>query len=92
MINPKTNLEDGRYPYTYACDLIRGYAGYGKDGTKISRSDASQIRQGIAEIIGMPDEELAKKLAYHYVFNEESLTEKSVRDFLQAQEYYNSKR
>lgn len=56
-------MSDPRYPYTYACDFIRGLAGYGPGGTKLSRGDASQIRQGIAAVIDMDDEELANKLA-----------------------------
>lgn len=55
--------KDSGYPYTYACDYIRSLAGYNKEGTKLSRSDASQIRSKIAEIIGMEDEELAESLA-----------------------------
>lgn len=55
--------EDVRYPYTYACDFIRNFAGYNEHGTKISRSDASTIRQGIAFAIGMEDKKLAELLA-----------------------------
>lgn len=92
MINPKTQIEDSRYPYTYACDLIRSWAGYGKAGANLSRGEASHIRSELAQIIGMPDSELAEKLAYYYIFNEDAITEKGVRDYMQAQEYYNSKR
>jgi hypothetical protein len=54
---------DTRYPYTYACDLIREFAGNTEQGAKLSRVDASRIRKGIAEAIGMDDVELAMKLA-----------------------------
>lgn len=76
--------EDPRYPYTYAADYIRSLAGYNKDGTKISRSDASHIRSSIAKIIGWDDEALAMKIADHYTKNEESITEKSVNDYFSA--------
>lgn len=52
-----------RHPYTHSCDFIRALAGYGPEGTKLSRSDASQIRQGIAKAIGMEDEKLAEILS-----------------------------
>lgn len=52
-----------RYPYTIADDFIRGIAGYGENGTKLSRSDASQILHAVADAIGMDHEELFKKVA-----------------------------
>lgn len=59
---------DSRYPYTYACDAIRDVVGYNEFlSTKLSRSDAAQIRQYIANAIGMSDEELAKKISDKYV-------------------------
>ena len=54
-------MDDTRYPYTYAADLIRMIP-----DAKLSRSEASRIRQTIAKVIGMDDEELAKKLADYY--------------------------
>jgi hypothetical protein len=76
------NENDTRYPYTYAADFVRGLAGYGEGGTKLSRSDASQVRQGIADALGMDDAELARKLADYYKANEATLTEKAMRSFL----------
>ncbi|TDV06021.1 hypothetical protein [Paraburkholderia caballeronis] len=57
-----------RYPYTEACDFIRSQVtDYSEElGMRlptISRSQASQVRQAIALALGMPDEELAKKIA-----------------------------
>jgi hypothetical protein len=75
---------DTRYPYTYAADYVRSLAGYGEGGTKLSRGDASQIRQGIAKALGMDDAELARKLADHYKANEEAITEHSAAEFLAA--------
>ena len=75
---------DTRYPYTYAADFVRGLAGYGEGGTKLSRADASQVRQGIAKALGMDDAELARKLADHYKANEDAITDKSVAAFLAA--------
>jgi hypothetical protein len=56
-------MNDSRYPYTYACDMIRRLGPVARDGVVLSRSDVSHIRQGIAEALGMDDHELACKLA-----------------------------
>ena len=76
---------DSRYPYTYAADYVRSLAGHGEQGAKLSRSDASQIRSGIALALGMDDVELARKLADHYRANEDAITAKSVAAFMAAQ-------
>jgi hypothetical protein len=52
-----------RHPYTYSADFIRGLGPIGSGGTVLSRSDASQIRQGIAKAIGWEDEDLAIALS-----------------------------
>jgi len=57
-----------RYPYTDACDFIRSRVTdysevHGMRLPTISRSQASQARQAIALALGIPDEELAKKIA-----------------------------
>ncbi|SFB20091.1 hypothetical protein SAMN04244571_01769 [Azotobacter beijerinckii] len=46
---------------------MRSVSGIQENGIspKLSRSDASQVRQFIAAAIGMPDDELAKKIADH---------------------------
>lgn len=74
------NIIDTRYPYTYAADFIRGLAGYNESGTKLSRSDASRIRQGIAKALGMDDEELARTLADYYNVNGSEITERSLME------------
>lgn len=66
---------DTRYPYTYAADYIRSIAGHGDHGsTKLSRSDASQIRKAISVAIGMDDHLLAAKIADHYLKEKEKLS------------------
>lgn len=82
-----TNQKDSRYPYTYACDLIRMIAGYSSDGSKLSRSDASHIYQKIAEILGMDAEDLAIKLADYFKENEEKLTNDGVNEFMQVMKW-----
>jgi hypothetical protein len=79
--------EDTRYPYTYACDFVRCLAGHKDEsiGTKISRCDASKIREGIAKALGMSDEELAKKLADYYKAHEKEIVNEEFQklsDFL----------
>ena len=66
-------ITDERYPYTYAADYVRSLAGYGEFCTKLSRSDASRIRSGIALALGIDDAELARKLADHYKANEDTI-------------------
>ncbi len=72
---------DTRYPYTYACDLIRSIAGYNKEGTKLSRSDAAQIREIFAKVTGLVDVYLAEKLADYYLAHREELEDKSFAEF-----------
>lgn len=67
-----------RHPYTHACDYIRSLAGYGPGGAKLSRSDASQIRQGIAKAIGMDDAKLADALSVYYQQNDEAIVDTAV--------------
>lgn len=67
-------MNDSRYPYTYACDFIRSLGPVGKDGVVLSRSDASQIRTGIAKALGIDDKELAEKLADVQLANENDPT------------------
>ncbi len=74
--------KDTRHPYTYSADLIRLTAGYNKEGTKLSRSDAARIKSLIAEILGLDEELLASKLADYYLENKESLTQKGVEEFI----------
>ncbi|EOZ4881808.1 hypothetical protein ACSETC_31125 [Pseudomonas aeruginosa] len=76
--------EHSRYPYTYASDYIRNVAGYGEGGTKLSRSDASQILNSISEIIGMPKEEMARKLADYYLENQEAISEQAAKELAAA--------
>ena len=79
--------KDTRYPYTYACDYVRSLAGYNNGGTKLSRSDASQIRHGIASAIGIDDEKLASMLADYYKANEDAIAEKSATEFVKARSF-----
>ena len=75
--------EDTRYPDTYACDLIRSVV-YNAYGTKLSRSDASEIRELFASVLGIGDEELAEMLADYYLENQGAILRKSTEAFLKA--------
>jgi len=75
---------DGRYPYTYSADLIRMIVGYDEHGTILSRSDASNLKSKIAEIIGMDERELACKLADYFLENEEDISNNATKDFLRV--------
>lgn len=82
----KITKPDSRYPFTYACDLIRCMGGATKDGTKLSRSNASEIRATIAEVLNMDDILLANKLADYYLANQERIDNYALMLFNQAQE------
>ena len=74
---------NSRHPYTYAADFIRTLAGYGEGGTKLSRSDASQIRQGIAKAIGMNDHELACRLSEAFQAGElDAIAQRDIEQFI----------
>lgn len=73
---------DDRYPFTYACDYIRMVAGHNREGTKLSRSDASQIRQTFAKVTGIDDNTLATMLADDYLKNRTSLESEAYKNFL----------
>ena len=75
---------DGRYPYTYAADYLRDFGGCGPGGLKLCRADASQIRQAVAKAIGMPDAELACKLADFYKANEDELSTAAAEKLIAA--------
>ena len=67
-------MSDSRYPYTYACDLIRAYVGAG-----VSRSDASLLRGVIAEATGIGDAALAACLADYYLRKRSAIDEMCLR-------------
>lgn len=60
-----------RFPYTHSCDMIREIVG----PQEVSRSQASELRQKIAEVIDMPDSELASKLATYFMAKHDLLPE-----------------
>jgi len=61
---------------------MRSLAGYGENGSKLSRSDASRIRGGIALALGMDDDELACRLADYYNANKDAITEVDFANFV----------
>ncbi len=52
-----------RSHYTNSADYIRSLGPCSKEGVVLSRSDASQIRQGISKAISMDDEKLSMLLS-----------------------------
>jgi len=81
--NPVAATEDdSRYPYTYAADCVRIIAGHNRDGSKISRSDASKVRTLFAKVTGIDDETLAKMLADHYQKCVKDLEAEAFRNFM----------
>lgn len=79
---------NGRFPYTYACDHIRSIAGYGREGTKLSRSDASAILSEIARVLGMPNhEEIAIKLAIVEMNKTEEHRQRDAQRLIQVMQF-----
>jgi hypothetical protein len=60
-LTPFTPKPDTRQPYTYACDYLRA-----KVGPHISRAEMTQIRNLIADALGLDDKYIAEKLADQY--------------------------
>lgn len=77
-----TKEKDSRYPYTYACDYIQSFGGCDSGGVRVSRADASRIRQAVANAIGLPDDLLAIKLADYYLANKEKIDAASVQELI----------
>lgn len=73
---------DGRYPRTHAYDFLRHLAGYDHSGTKLSRVDAARVIQGIADATGVPEEELARKLANYQAANQEAISKEAADQLL----------
>lgn len=69
---------DSRYPYTYAADLIRSFAGHNESGLVLSRADAAAIKSGIAKAIGMDENLLASKLADYYLANSDMIEKRNL--------------
>jgi len=63
VIRMKNKKSDPRYPYTHACDFLRGAAPWDEQGCTMSRATASQVRQLVSLALGVDDEEIANKLA-----------------------------
>lgn len=81
--------KDQQYPHTYITNLIRDIAGVQAYRDPLSRSQASQIRQGIALAISMEDDALARKLADYWLAHEDDifdLTRQSVKSFVSKME------
>jgi hypothetical protein len=77
-------MTDTRYPYTYADDLIRGVAGYTSGGTKLSRSDASQIIKMVAAAMSLEPRTVCEKLADYHLQHKEALAARAVERFIAA--------
>lgn len=77
-----------RYPYTYAADVLRLVGPHERvelagapalRAPKLSRSDASELREGLAPVLGVAPHELAEMLANYYLDHEEELVEAQIK-------------
>ncbi len=64
-----------RYPYTIACDFVRGFATdfnetLGMQLPTLSRGQASQVMHAFEAVFGITHEEMAKKLADYSIEQE----------------------
>ena len=71
-------MKDARFPYTYAADFLRSLGPVNGSGVVLSRSDASQIREGIAKALHMDDGDLATVLANYYLEHQGEIDEAAV--------------
>jgi hypothetical protein len=76
-----------RYPYTYAADVIRMVGPHERverEGDppmrtpKLSRSDASELQEGLAPVLRVERHELAEMLADYYLAHETELLDAAV--------------
>jgi len=81
MINIEEERQSSRYPYTFACDLIRTIVGCDEKGQKLSRSEASQIRKLFSEVTGTNDHDMAISLAEHYLENRSDYVDMALKSF-----------
>ena len=77
-----------RHPYTYSCDLLRLLGPHKGISPVLSRSDASHLREGIAEALGLGDEELATKLSDYYQKNQEALENARAKNVMPGRSPY----
>lgn len=75
--------ENSRYPYTYACDMIRGFA-YGENGCKLSRAECSELLINLSKALDIDRGVFAKKLADYYLQHEEELSKEATQRFMIA--------
>jgi hypothetical protein len=57
-----------RYPYTIACDFVRGYVteldgSIGMEIPTLSRSEASRVMRAFEAVFGLTHEEMARQIA-----------------------------
>jgi len=71
-------FSETRYPYTYAWDLVRGWASddapvdeYGLKPRVLSRAGASYMCGKIADAVGVDKVEMAKALANQYMIKKD---------------------
>jgi hypothetical protein len=67
-LTPSMKAADSRYPYTYACDFVRGFVTTHAEGIQgqvpeISRSQAARVMAAFEKLFGLSHEEMAKRLA-----------------------------
>ena len=69
-----------RYPYTFACDLLRAKGPHQGVSPTLSRSDASQLMEVVSSALRASKVEIAEALAdYYLTHNEELLAESLAR-------------
>lgn len=84
---PSDPVDDSRHPYTHSADLLRAVTAPGSGGVTLSRSDATAIRNLIAESLGMSTEVLAHHLATVFKSPKgEQIVEKSTEALMRVME------
>lgn len=73
-----TPSEDPRYPCTYCADYIRSLLTPGQ----ISRGDSNHVLRKICEVLEVDESEAQRKIADHYLKNEETINKQIVDKLL----------
>ena len=73
-----------RHPYTHANDMIRHFGPRKGVSPVLSRSDASRIREAIANAVGVSDEEFAATLSNWYQDHSDELSKEVVRQYQES--------
>lgn len=78
LVDPRR--KSGRYPYTYAADLVKMFGPSEGVSPVLDRSTASQLYKAIGHALGISERVMAESLADYYLANEDELVQRAIDD------------